>query len=121
MAPSTPGEKLGIVVSITEKLKTLSRSGVWKPQAEGDLVAGKVVACETVPDLFGDERMRCEIIDETTGENIVVWCNAWLGNELLRRGVKAGDELGIRFDGVRKAQKTGHEYKAFTVLHEPKP
>ena len=107
--------------SITEKTRTFSRTGTWHPQNEGDLVAGEVVSCEQITDLFGDPRVRCELVDETTGQNVTIWCNAWLGNELLQRGVKAGDQLGIRYDGKRKSKKSGNEFNAFTVVHEPKP
>jgi hypothetical protein len=106
-------------MSITEKLQQTNRGELWHPVNAGEMVAGRVLSLETVGNIFGGESTRLEIADETTKKTLAVLCNAWMSSDLAEKGVKVGDELGIRFDGKKTSKKSGKEYNAYTVVHEP--
>lgn len=92
---------------------------VWKPEA-GDALAGRVRSWETGVGQNKDSQF-VEITDQA-GDRHGVWLSTILAREFEKLNVQVGDVVAIKYLGLKKAQKSGREFKSFNLeVLERKP
>ena len=102
--------------SILQKIREMEKGNgnVWKPETEGDLIAGVAVSdLRTVDTKFGP-RVVIDVRSVEDGKIYTIWASTVIENELNRQAVRVGDEVGIKFLGQKK------NYKDFVVHVEKK-
>ncbi len=87
----------------------------WRPEYEGDMVCGKITVIRTADTQYGECTIY-QIKDEAVGE-IEVWAmRAALKTKMEKLAPKIGEEIGIRYDGMKDALNGGNSYHGYTVM-----
>jgi hypothetical protein len=94
--------------------KEPARGNEWKPETEGDTILGTVSSFEH-PKTKDGRFLPVLILETEDGPTRVAVLHSVLKNELLERGVQAGDRLAIRYVGKKIAEKSGRSYVAYRV------
>ncbi len=98
-------------MSILEKIRNMEKSGgnFWHYEKPGDCIAGEAVSdLRTINTKFGD-RLAIDILSEADGLVYTVIATTVIANELTKQRVENGDQVGIKYLGVKK------NYKDFVV------
>ena len=105
---TTPPDYVQMAHELTE-----NQTSTWKPE-EGDAIAGAIMGIETDAGTNNDSTLvDIELID--TQEIISVWLSATLEKAFTKQKTGIGDVIGIKYFGKRTSEKTGREFKAFTL------
>lgn len=88
-------------------------SGIWRPEADGDVIEGVVASMGQAQGKFGPQTTVTLKINGGAGY-AMVYANDCLKRELLESKVTEGDKIAIAFRGTQKTGK-GRPFKLFTV------
>ena len=83
----------------------------WRPQHEGDGIAGRLIDVEVNVGKNGDST----VFTVETAEGLVrsFWSSSVLDSEMKRQKAMVGDVIGVRFHGWRQGKRG--QYKSFGV------
>ena len=101
-------------MTLLEKLRKMEKtqSKSWQYDKPGDCIGGETLTdLRTVDTKYG-KRKAIDLRSEEDGQTYTVWAKTVIANELTRKNVKKGDEVGIKFLGPRK------NYNDFVVVVE---
>ena len=86
----------------------------WNPQRDGEQVLGVVVELDEVEGNFG----VFPVVTLQDGDRLVrvAGRRTVLADEIRKRDIAVGDQVGITYDGLRTAQ-SGTQYYAYRVIH----
>jgi hypothetical protein len=96
-AARTSPQAIGDAKAIA-KSRTASAGGkTWMPRIKGDAIGGKVLSVGEEQGKFGAQVTL--LIDAGTAGVFKVYANAWMQHGIDRANIKAGDRIGITYQG----------------------